>query len=150
MLGTLEAKLIGGGIAALVLLAAFMWFKGVLHERSELRDWQHTVLVSTQKASSNPKLIARDVAAQIDNMGKALVGYRETVAVQNEKVAELGTKSKNALAEAAHQAVLRKEVIQQSESLADQLRNEALTPVEREKLEAQLRHAQDLAWEAGL
>jgi len=150
MLGSLQAKLIGGGLAALALIAAFLWIKDAFDDRAELRKWQGSVLVSTQKASRNPKLIARDVPAQIDNMGAVLVSYRTNIAVQNKAVEDLEQKRKDTRAEAARQAALRKEVIQQSQSLAQQLRNEALNPVERDRLEAELRRVQDLAWEAGL
>ena len=150
MLGTLTSKLIAGGVGFLILLSAFLWFRGVLHERAELREWQHSVLIETQNASNNPKLIARDVGKQIQNMGQALKDFRDTIAVQNGKVEEANKKSQDALAFAAQQAALRKEVIAQSQALTQQLRNEALTPVDKERLEAELRRVQDLAWEAGL
>lgn len=150
MLVTLQAKLIAGALGVALLLAGFLLIKGVVNERDNLRDWQKTVLVSTQKLSNNPKLIARDVPAQIDLVTAFVADLRTKLAVQNKAVDDLGQKRKDALAEAARQAALRKEVIAQSQSLAQQLRNEALTPVERENLEAELRRVQDLAWEAGL
>lgn len=150
MLGTLQAKLIGGGIVFLILLAIFMWGKGVLDERSTLRDWQTTVLNVTKDASKNPKLVSRDVAGQIKILGESILKFKESIAVQNESIASLSEKSKNALAARDREAALRKEVIVQSQSLARKLQNEAMTPVEREKLEAELRRVQNLAWEAGL
>lgn len=150
MLATLQTKLIGGGIALLILIALFTWGKGVLNERAALRDWQVTVLDATKKASANPKLVARDVAGQIDILGGVLLKFKEKIAVQNEAVALGDKKVKEADAARDREAALRKEVIERSQSLAQQLQNEALSPVEKEKLEAELRRVQDVGWEAGL
>ena len=150
MLGTLQAKLIGGGVLFVLVLALFLWGKGVLNERAELKDWQTSVLKTTQVAAGNPKLVERDVVSQIKILGESILKFKESIAVQNDAIASLSEKSKNALAARDREAALRKEVIVQSQSLARQLQNEAMTPVEREKLEAELRRVQNLAWEAGL
>lgn len=150
MLGTLQAKLIGGGVLLVLVLSLFLWGKGVLNERAELKDWQASVLKTTQVASGNPKLVERDVVSQIKILGESILKFKESIAVQNESIASLSEKSKNALAARDREAALRKEVIVQSQSLARKLQNEAMTPVEREKLEAELRRVQNLAWEAGL
>jgi len=150
MLGTLQAKLIGGGVLFVLVLALFLWGKGVLNERAELKDWQTSVLKTTQVAAGNPKLVERDVVSQIKILGESILKFKESIAVQNDAIASLSEKSKNALAARDREAALRKEVIVQSQSLARKLQNEAMTPVEREKLEAELRRVQNLAWEAGL
>ena len=150
MWATLQAKLIGGGIILAILLALFFWGKGVLDERSALRDWQTTVLNVTKEASHNPKLVTRDVAGQIKILGESILNFKKSIAVQNDAIASLSEKRKEALAARDREAALRKEVIVQSQSLARKLQNEAMTPVEREKLEAELRRVQNLAWEAGL
>lgn len=150
MLSGLQLKLLGGGLILALLAAAYFWISGVLNERADLREWQAEILEATQEASDNPKLTEKGVKPQITAMGESLDGLREKLAVQNKAVDDLTEKRNKALAEAARQAALRKEVIAQSQSLAKQLRNEALTPVERDFLEAELRRVQDLAWERGL
>lgn len=150
MLQTLQAKLIGGGIAFLILLSAFLWVRGVVNERNQLQDEAQRVLVVTQTAANNPKLVMKDVPSQIQILGEAILKFKNQAAVQNKAVESLEEKRKDALAARDREAALRKEVIQKSQSLAQQLRNEALTPVDRSNLEAELRRVQDMAWEAGL
>lgn len=150
MFATLQAKLIGGGIAFAIFLALFFWVKDAFDDRAELRQWQASVHQTTKTASNNPKLAVTDVPAQIEVMGRAILNFKSQIVVQNKAVESLEEKRKDALAARDREAALRKEVIHKSQSLAQQLRNEALTPVERENLEAELRRVQDMAWEAGL
>lgn len=150
MFATLKAKIIAGGVVALIVLAAFLAIKGLVNDRASLRDWQTTVLQATQDASHNKKLVARDVAGQVKILGDTILNFKQKIAVQNDAVASLEEKRKEALAAGDREAALRKEVIEQSQSLAKELRGQALTPVKRENLEAELRRVQDVAWEAGL
>ncbi len=150
MFATLQTKLIGGGIAFAIFLALFFWVKDAFDDRAELRQWQATVYQTTKDASKNPKLALKDTAPQIKIMGDAILNFKNQIAVQNKAVETLEEKHKDALAARDREVALRKEVISKSQSLAQQLRNEALSPVERGNLEAELRRVQDMAWEAGL
>jgi len=150
MFSTLKIKLISMALLAVGVIGFLFWGVGVLHDRAELKEWQTTVLHSVQTASANPKLVVKDVPAQIDVLGKSLLNFKNQIVVQNKAVDDLATKRNEALAARDREAALRKEVIIQSQSLAQQLRNEALTPVDRTKLETELRRVQDTAWEAGL
>jgi hypothetical protein len=150
LFATLQARIIGGGVLLVLVLSLFLWGKGVLNERAELKDWQTSVLKATQVASGNPKLVRGDVESQIRHLGESLLNFKNQITVQNKAVDDLSVKRNEALAARDREAALRKEVIGKSQSLAQELRNSALTPVEREKRDAELRRVQDVAWEAGL
>ena len=149
MFGTLKAKIVLG-----VVIALFTF--GVVHivklrsEYNDLLKWQSAVLQATKQATQNQKLGAKDVATQIEALGQSLLNFKNQIVVQNKAVADLTVKRDEALAARDREAALRKEVIGKSQSLAQELRNAALSPVERDKLEAELRRVQDMAWEAGL
>lgn len=90
------AKLIGFGLGALALIAAILWFKGVLNERAELRDWQDQVTVATRQAANNPKLAKKDVAQQIGFLGKAIADLKTGIANQNAAINRLAAQTEEA------------------------------------------------------
>jgi hypothetical protein len=147
MLFGLSYLKIGAGLAALAILVGIFLF---LKHDVYLRQWQKDIVATTKVASGNPKLDAGTTGQQITLMGTAITNLKGSIEVQNKAVAKLGEDRQTALAKADREAVLRKEVIEQSESLARQLRDGSLSPVAKEKLEEELRRVQDLAWEAGL
>lgn len=150
MLNSLYVKIAGGVAALALLIAAFLWVKDAFDDRAALREWQSTTLQATQSASGNAKLVAKDVPQQIKLMGDAILNFKNQIQVQNKAVDSLEQKRKDAVAARDREVMLRKEVIQKSQSLAQELRNGAMSPVERGNLEAELRRVQDVAWEAGL
>ncbi len=109
-----------------------------------------SVQTATQIASGNSKLDREDVPLQIQRLGTALSGAKQTLENQSDSIDRMGQETIKYRAEAQRQAVLREEVIRKSTELASKLQNEALTPVDRANLEAELRRVQDLAYEGSL
>lgn len=106
------AKLIGFGLGALALIAAFFWFRGALNERAELRDWQDQVTVATRLAADNPKLAKKDVAQQVGLLGKAISDLKAGIANQNAAINAHAEETKRQQ-EAA--TVARKRALQRAE-----------------------------------
>ena len=94
-------KLIGFGIGALALVAAVLWFRGVINERNELRDWQAQVFVATRDAAANPKLAKKDVAQQIGLLGKAITDLKTGIANQNAAIERQAAETKRQQEESA-------------------------------------------------
>ena len=63
-------------IAALAGVS-FVMLQHARHELAELRAWQGQVLTEAQDAANNPKLIARDVPAQIRELGRGVTALRD-------------------------------------------------------------------------
>lgn len=143
----LPLKYILMGIAALALI---MGLKMHIQDYRELQAFKAEVVSVTRIAADRPQLAEGQVTLQIKYLGEMLDSYRTKVGEQNKSIEDLEERRKVALAEAARQAALRKEVILKSQTLAQQWRTEAKTPVEKERLEADLRRVQDEAWELGL
>jgi len=149
-LSTFKIQLIAGLIGFAALVGAFFVVKDAFDDRKELRTWQAEVVSATREAANRPQLSVDSVARQITFLGEDKQRYKDQLGSQNNKIAKLGEDTKKAQALAAHEAELRKEVIARAEELAKLLRNEALTPVDREHLEEELRRVQDQAWEQGV
>lgn len=63
-------------IAALAGVS-FVLLQHTRHQLDDLRTWQGQVLTEAQDAASNPKLISRDVPAQIRELGRGVIVLRE-------------------------------------------------------------------------
>jgi len=143
----LPLKYILGGIAIIGLLFGLVRF---VDHYNDLKDFRTEVVAVTRDAAHRPKLSEEQVPLQIKYLGLSLDSLRTKIGEQNKGIEKLEEERQSALAVAAREAALRKEVIQQSQSLAQELRNEARTPVEKDRLEAELRRVQDRAWELGI
>lgn len=146
MLG-LPLKYILIGLAVIAMIAGI---KMHIDDYKDLQSFKAEVVSVTRTAADRPNLAESQVPLQIKYLGESLDSYRTKIGVQNKSIADLENRRKDALVEAARQAALRKEVILKSQTLAQKLRTEAKTPVEKEQLEADLRRVQDEAWELGL
>ena len=143
----LPLKYILIGLAALALIAGL---KIHIQNYQDLKAFKAEVVSITRVAADRPQLSEGQVVLQIRYLGEMLDSYRTKIGLQNKSIEDLDKRRKVALAEAARQAALRKEVILKSQNLAQKWRTEASTPVEKEQLEADLRRVQDEAWELGL
>jgi predicted RNase H-like nuclease (RuvC/YqgF family) len=143
----LPLKWIIGGVGAIALLISAIAF---WNHYTGLKEFKSEVVAETRIAADRPNLSADNVPLQIKYLGQSLDSLRTKIGEQNKGIENLAKEREEALMEAARQAALRKEVIQQSQSLARELRNEALTPVDRDHLEEELRRVQDRAWELGV
>lgn len=143
----LPLKYILIGFAALAMIVGL---KMHIQDYRELQAFKAEVVSVTRTAADRPHLAEGQVPLQIKYLGEMLDSYRTKVGEQNKSIEDLEQRRKAALAEAARQAALRKEVILKSQNLAQQWRTEAKTPVEKERLETDLRKVQDEAWELGL
>lgn len=110
--GLPTAKLIGLGLGILALIAAFFWFRGVLNERAELRDWQEQVTVATRLAADNPKLAKKDVAQQVGLLGKAIADLKAGIANQN---AAINAHAEETKRQQEASAIAQKRVLQRAE-----------------------------------
>jgi chromosome segregation ATPase len=93
---SLTTKLIGGAIGLAVLLAAFLWFRSVLNERAELREWRDDVVTATRAAAANPKLDEKQVALQIQLLGTAIKACEGKLDSQNKAVSAVEASRKDA------------------------------------------------------
>lgn len=108
--GLSTAKLIGFGLGALALIAAVLWFRSVLNERAELREWRDDVVVATRAASANPKLAESQVPLQIQLLGKSIAECKGALERQNAAVENLAKQTEAAqimAAEASRKAAQR-------------------------------------------
>lgn len=78
-------------IAALAGVS-FVLLQHTRRELDDLRTWQGQVLTEAQDAASNPKLISRDVPAQIRELGRGVTALRDGI---NQAKASALTAAKN-------------------------------------------------------
>ena len=135
---------------SLAVLGMVIGLKMHIQDYRELQAFKAEVVSVTRTAADRPQLAEGQVTLQIKYLGEMLDSYRTKIGEQNKSIEDLDKRRKAALAEAARQAALRKEVILKSQTIAQKWRTEAKTPVEKENLEAELRRVQDEAWELGL
>ena len=142
------------GVSSGILLLTTVAMGAMISNKNDRIETMDRFIVSvqsaTQIASGNPKLARDDVPLQIQRLGTALSGAKRTLENQSESIDRQADETKKYRAEAQRQAVLREEVIRKSTELAHRLQNDALTPVDRVNLEAELRRVQDLAYEGNL
>ena len=93
MFSSLYVKLIGAGVAALILIGLVL---GLKHYKS-LADSRggklEVICKATRDASGHPKLACGDVPAQIEFMGEAVTALSNSLKVQNAAVATLGAET---------------------------------------------------------
>jgi hypothetical protein len=121
MMGLSTAKLIGLGVGALALIAALLWFKGVLNERAELRAWQGEVVTATREAAANPKLATNQVALQIQLLGKDIAQCKGALGRQNEAIGKLAADTRAAQDMAAKASVRAAERVERVGSTSERL-----------------------------
>ena len=152
-------KLLGGSTAALAIACIVMgitisYKNNTIAARdariTTLEERQDLTVAALKKATGNDKLVAKDIPTQIDLLGESLIGAKKSITNQNTEIDNLSKDRDKALREADRQSALRKGVIERSKQLEIQLADLALEPVERERLEEELRRVQDLAFKGGL
>lgn len=62
---------------AAVAAISFVMLQRTRNELADMRTWQGQVLTEAQDAANNPKLIARDVPAQIRELGRGVTALRD-------------------------------------------------------------------------
>lgn len=88
------AKLIGAGVAALMLIGLLLGlehYKSLAESRGETLAF---ICQSARDASANPKLSCKSVPAQIKGLGESLKATKDALARQNAAVAALGAETK--------------------------------------------------------
>lgn len=122
MLSPLYTKLIGAGIAALVVIGLFL---GLRHYKSLAEDRGAklaTICQATRDASGQPKLNCGDVPEQIKFQGEAIKALSNSLKVQNAAVASLGEQTAAAQKESAKASVLAQERARGAEATSARLK----------------------------
>jgi hypothetical protein len=99
-LSSLYVKLIGGAVAALLLLGLILGlkhYKGLAESRGASLA---AICQTTRSAANNPKMKCGEVPAQIGLMGQAIANLKTGIAHQNAAVNALGAESDRQRAEA--------------------------------------------------
>jgi len=110
MANALLWKILGGALIALALLGLLSSRNHWKAEAKRFDAEAQSLFEATRAAASNPKLVRRDTAAQIQLLGSGLAECKAGLARQNAAVAELGAKTaeqQKAAAEASLKAATR-------------------------------------------
>jgi hypothetical protein len=106
MLSGLYVKLIGGAVAALMLLGLVLGLKHYKHLAADRGEKLATICQTTRAASGNPKLKCGEVPQQIQFMGEAIGTLTTAIHNQNAAVDAMGTETKRQQTE-SDRAVLK-------------------------------------------
>jgi hypothetical protein len=152
-------KILGVGMAGSLLFCGVQTIR--LHiDSTELRHrkeviqsltaWRDDMVTTIRLASGNTKVDPDTARPQVVSMGNALVSLNTALGKQNDAVAALTQQKAEAEARADAEAKKRAAAIARADDLASQLDQSALKPVNPQDMEAEVRRAQDLTYEAGL
>lgn len=100
-LSSLYVKLIGGAVAALMLLSLILGLKHYKHLADARGQSLAAICQTTRTASGNPKLKCGEVAQQIQFMGEAIGTLTTAIHKQNDAVAAMGAETQRQQAESA-------------------------------------------------
>jgi hypothetical protein len=100
-LSSLYVKLIGGAVAALMLLGLILGLKHYKHLADSRGQSLAVICQSTRAASGNPKLKCSEVPAQIKFMGEAIGTLTTAIHKQNDAVAAMGAETARQQGESA-------------------------------------------------
>jgi hypothetical protein len=120
-LSSLYVKLIGGLLAALVVLGLVLGLRHYKALADSRGDKLTVICKATRDASNHPKLNCGDVPDQITFLGQVVTALSNSIKVQNAAVAALGAESereKAAAAQASQKAAMR---ARGAEATADRL-----------------------------
>lgn len=153
------SKLMGVGLLGALIFAGVQTVRlrfanSELSNREEviqrLTDWQGSIVQAIGLASGNPQTNATTAQAQVQAMGNSLVTLHNALKISNDAVDRLAEETRRAREAAAREASARAAAIRRADELARQLRDRAQAPVSPDQMEAEVRRAQDAAYEAGL
>jgi hypothetical protein len=99
--GLSTVKLIGGAVAALMLLGLILGLKHYHHLANERGAKLAAICETTRTASGNPKLKCAEVPQQIQFMGDAIGTLTSAIHKQNEAVAAMGAETARQQGESA-------------------------------------------------
>jgi hypothetical protein len=120
-LSSLYVKLIGGAIAALVLLGLVLGLRHYKHVADERGAKLAVICQTTRAASGQPKLKCSEVPAQIQFMGEAIGTLTTAIHKQNDAVAAMGAKTAQLQAESAKASQAAKERAQGAQATSTRL-----------------------------
>lgn len=152
-------KVLGGALAGSLILAGIQtlrlsWSNSALSSAKEviqrLEGWQGQMVQSIGLASGNHAVTKDTAQAQVQTMGTALTTLTNALKSSNDAVDRLAEDKRRADETAAREAQARAAAIATAEKLRDQLNERATKPVSADQMEAEVRRAQDAAYEAGL
>lgn len=115
-----------------------------------LTDWQGAMVQTIRLASGNSDVATDTAQAQVQSMGQSLTVLHSSLKLSNDAVDRMEQEARKARAEAEREMARRAAAIRTAEQLREQLRERATTPVAPDEVEAEVRRAQDAAYEAGL
>lgn len=129
MFGLSTFKLIGAGVAALILLALVADRVRWMHRAHNAEGQVAAACTATREAAANPKLSCGRMPEQIRLLGKSIADLKAAIATQNAAVNALGAKSKADQAAAASAAKVAEKRAQGAEATAERLRASARSSV---------------------
>lgn len=150
----LGASLVGALILSGHLYLSKSWIEADLTNAKEvikrLEGWQGGMVQTIRLASGNDKVTKDTAQAQVQTMGDSLSTLVGALKTSNDAVDRLSEQTRRAEEVAAREAEARAAAIHTAEQLREELANRASAPVSPRDMEAEVRRAQDAAYEAGL
>lgn len=150
-------KVLGGALAGALIFSGVQSFRlnrseAALGSAKEviqrLTVWRGEMVTTVALASGS--VVTVDTAkAQVQAMGSSLATLNGALKMSNDAVDRLADQKREAELRVASEMKARAAAIAKAQDLARQLRLSAVRPVEPEQMEAEIRRAQDLAYEAG-
>lgn len=148
--GALAGSLILSGILGVLLVTTRADLSGAKEVIRSLEGWQDQMVSAIGLASGNPKVTKDTAQAQVQSMGQSLIELHNALQISNNAVDRLAELRRMAEETAAREAKARAAAIRTAEGLRDELTSRSTEPVAPADMEAEVRRAQDAAYEAGL
>lgn len=151
----LSKYLIGGslilsGVLAIALGIAVNGWQSAKEVIRDLEGWQGGMVQATRLASGNSEVTKDTAQAQVQALGTNLITLHNALKLSNDAVDKLAEDRRRAEEVAAREAEARAAAIVTAEKLRDELRGRYNAPVPEERMEEEIRRAQDASYEAGL
>lgn len=152
-------KVLGASLAGALIFSGYLyvtksWVEGELSSAKEviqrLEGWQGDMVSTIRLASGNDKVTKETALAQVQALGDSLSTLNGALKLSNDAVDRLSEETRRAEEAAAREAKARAAAILTAEKLRDELNLRAGSPVSADEMEAEVRRAQDAAYEAGL
>jgi hypothetical protein len=154
----LTSKIFGGALVGALIFSGVQTIRLEMTQSAlgsakeviqRLSGWQGSMVQAVSLASGTQ--VTPDTAqAQVQAMGTSLQTLHTALKSSNDAVDRLAEQKRVAEEAAAREAKARAAAIAKANDLAKQLRLSAAAPVAPDEMEAEVRRAQDLSYEAGL
>lgn len=150
MAGALAGSLILSGVLGVSLYLRGLELESAKEVIQDLADWQGDMVQAIRLASGSPETTEKTARAQVQAMGQSLLVLNGALTTANNAVDRLADEKAKAEAIAEREMRARAAAMATAERLLKELQARGQVPVAAEDMEAEVRRAQDAAYEAGL